>query len=563
VTPRVGDENHGGGDDDTNFQLMSPGGVTLMNQTYVTGASDADWTTLQSVTLPAAPVMGVDCGEYSVITSTTDNDDNAWRLRMRGETAATVPFQPELGADGVAGTGDESWVGLQFISYQHLSGCPNGQTFFWFSDDGNTDMYMINFDMDNAGAVTYTTPGGVVITGTRSGATVWNNGAVPRPTFAGMTGAGLDFNPPGDIMGDAIANPEPGLWSATICIPTDNQYSFEVPGKTVFLSAPQLPQLQIAKDDGVTLVNSPGSATYTITITNTGQGGALPIAGAELVDTLPAGMTFGSCAVNAPLVGTCSHVGGGVVEFQLQAQPGIGAFLPGVAAAPNNTGSVTVTATVDVGLANGTALTNRATIDNGDIFGNDYAPIEATDIDTVTDIPISPPTSSPVATSGISFIDPFITKSVSPPFTQPGEPVTWTIIVSNRGNAAFNNVVVDDSMPPEVEILSANASSGAVVVNGQSIQFTQASLNAGASVTITVQARVRDTVAQPFIITNVACISSVAPNTPCADASVISAIRLPSTGESSLSVWRLPAVVTLICLILLSMRWMWKAGTGR
>jgi LPXTG-site transpeptidase (sortase) family protein len=384
VTPRVLDEIRGAADT-TNYQLISPAGSTLADVTYSPGTSDADWTTLATVG-PLAGVPGVDCGEYTLRASTSTDDDNAWRLRLLGGPdpdgggPLIETFDPNLGPDLVRGTGEESFIGILFTSYQHgVVGC---QDFFWYADAGETDMFMLNFDMDGSLSVTYTTPGGAAITGTVSGGTVWNDEPpqqATRPAFAAMS----TFDALTDFAGDAIASPPAGLWSAELCVGTGNQYSFEVPSHLVFLAEPDLPAISLSKSDGLTTVTSPGMTTYTLTITNTGTGAAMPVAGPEIVDTLPAGMTFASCSVNSPLVGTCVDAGGGVVAIDLERQSAsVPAFLPGTAAAPANSGTVTLTANVAAGLPDGTTLTNTASASWTDVYGNDPPSVSASDGNT-------------------------------------------------------------------------------------------------------------------------------------------------------------------------------------
>ena len=587
VSARVRDEPRDAGNnsstlvtdfDNTTFEVLSPNNTSLITQVYTPNTSDGDWTLLYTLTLPPAPTHGIDCGLYTVRSNTADNDDNSWRFRLDGDT-----FQPELGPDNIGGTGDEAAISLKNISYQHLQGvCPgNAQDFFWFSGDGNSNMYMVNFDLDNNATVTYHSPSGDVITGTVSGQTVWNNSApqqVNRPTFANMD----LFDPiSADFVGDAIVNPESGLWRASICLSDDNQYSFEVPGQSLFLEAPEIPNVVINKDDGVTVVNSPDTTTYTLTITNTSNGAALSIPGPEVVDTLPAGMSFISCTVNAPLVGSCSNVGN-TVNVELLPQVGIHAYLP-ASGLPNDSGTITIVAGIDAGLADGTTLLNTASVDWTGIFDNDYEPNVDTDIDTVVfvaipptatppptsvpptitpdDPPITgepndpdnpfPPTTTTTTTSIVSLVDPYITKSVNPPFSLPGVSATWTITIFNPTDTPINNLIMQDSLPPQVEIVSTSATTGAVSFSGQTVNFIQAIFDANSSVTITVVTRVRPNVAPPPLISNRACFNTREhPEWECDTASIFSITGLPSTGQSPWSPYR-PFIIALLGLSVL------------
>lgn len=554
--------------DPATFRLLQPNGVQVATQTFATGSADGLWVTLHTLTLPAAPTAGVNCGDYTLISRVGDgsaavglnNDDNGWRFRLSGGAAVPAEtFDPVVGFDGIAGTGDEAWVALQSLAYQHFGagGCgvnapQQSQTFYWFSNFGNTNMRMLNFDMDNQGFVEYYTPAGTLINGTVSTFFNWNSTPLqtPRPAFGNMA----TFDPGvGDTIGDAIANPETGLWSARVCLLFNNEYVFEVPGAVLFLNPPPLPNVGIQKVDAFNpIITSPGTTTYTISITNSGAGAAMPIPGPEVVDNLPAGMTFVSCTVNPPLVGTCSN-SGNTVNFNLTGQAGIAAYLPGTPAAPNNTGTMTVTANVNAGLADGSLLTNTATVNYTDVFGNTHPPSSASDTNEVDALPVVPtPTSIPGSTTGtggvspaIALVDPFITKSVNPPFALPGEAVTWTIIVSNPGTIAINNVVMTDNMPPEVEILSVSATAGSASFSGQTVTTNIGTLAPGQSVTTTVNAQVRANAALPFILTNNACMTYAGSTaTHCAQATVLSVAQLPATGETP--PWRDLLLVSLL-----------------
>ncbi len=462
------DEVRGTGDTAT-FTLLDPAGGQIVSQTFPSSATENDaWVTLASYT--AGSVAGVSCGEFHLRILTSNDDDNAWRFRLTGNG-----FDPSLGPDGVLGTGDESAVGLMAISYQHSSfGCDD---FFWFVDDGEPSLYMILFDLDNAATVTYTTPGGVNITGTVSGQTVWNDAAPQqqaRPTFADMS----TFSVPGDLAGDATLNPEPGLWQATICLDINNQYSFEVPDHLVYVDRPDLPIVSIGKTDGVTIVQQGDTLTYTITLTNSGSGPALPIAGPELVDTLPVGLTFQSCTINAPLAGTCTYdAPTRQVRADLVGQPGppaFPAFLPGAPASPRNTGTVTVVATVDADAGPG-EITNTATIDFTDEFGDDYTPIPASDTDQIV--------------AGEELIDLELTKVAAPVTADTGDTITFTVTVSNGGAIEATGVQVTDT-----DLVGASFTIVGAVVTSQGAFdtatgiWTVGTLAPGASATLTAQA---------------------------------------------------------------------------
>lgn len=516
--------------DNTSYDLRGPGGASLTGGfvTFTPGTSAGAWTTLYTL----GPTTAADCGEYALHARTADNDENGWQFRLRGINASAVPFEGDEGPDGIIGTGDEAFVVLSAVSYQHRDVTP--QLFYWFSNDGDSNMFMLNFDLDGNISTRYIAPDGTITQGTVSNNALWNNAAPQqaRPTYGQM------INCSGGPPCDAFDNPMPGLWSAEIAVNILNQYSFEVPGRQLFLEPPQLPQVIITKTDNVTTVPSPGVSSYTIEIENIGVGAAMPIPGPEVVDTLPPGMTFVSCSVNAPLVGTCAPVGN-TIEFNLDPQVGARAYLLGSGAGAGRRGTLTVNVNIDPGLPDATQLENVATVDYTDIFGNNHPPSRASDLDVVSRTPNPNPGGPPVGTgnnnngggAGFILVDPFITKSVQPPFALPGEAATWTITVTNPSGSPVNNLSITDTMPPEVEILSVSASAGSASFNGQVVSFTLATLNPGQSVSVTVNTRVRPGVAVPFTATNQACMSASNAASSCASATIASVSALPQTGE--------------------------------
>ena len=140
------------------------------------------------------------------------------------------------------------------------------------------------------------------------------------------------------------------------------------------------------------------------------------------------------------------------------------------------------------------------------------------------------PPQPPVTTSNTS-ANPTLTKSVNPPFAQPGETVTWTVVVGNPTGQVLTNLTVTDTMPAELSIVSANGDLGTATVNGQAITYSIPSLNPNQSSTLTVTAQVRATASVPFELTNLACVNG----SICDSATVLSITQLPATGQSPYS----------------------------
>ena len=84
-----------------------------------------------------------------------------------------------------------------------------------------------------------------------------------------------------------------------------------------------------------------------------------------------------------------------------------------------------------------------------------------------------------------------VTKEVNVQRAQPGDTVTYTIRVTNVGDTAIANVVVEDVLPQGLEAGNVVASAGIVTTNGQTVSLSLPSLAAGETVVITLQTRIR------------------------------------------------------------------------
>jgi uncharacterized repeat protein (TIGR01451 family) len=105
-----------------------------------------------------------------------------------------------------------------------------------------------------------------------------------------------------------------------------------------------------------------------------------------------------------------------------------------------------------------------------------------------------------------------ITKTASPTDVLPGDTVTFVIEACNVGDATCEDVVVSDALPPELEVISASASQGRAVIEGNGVRAEFGDLPPGACATLTIDARVRDDVPLCTQFTNVATIGDLVSN---------------------------------------------------
>ena len=168
--------------------------------------------------------------------------------------------------------------------------------------------------------------------------------------------------------------------------------------------------LSITKVDDVDPVAAGDNVTYTITVNNAGPNQASFV---RVTDTLPAGVTLVStsgCAEDPVAIPLCT----------------LGDIPAGGSA------SYTVTVTVDPAVAAGTTLTNQvsAITSTNELNPADNSTSETTQV---------------VATSDLSVTK---TDSVDPIFA--GQPLAYTITVTNNGPSDAQNVVATDTLPAGV-----------------------------------------------------------------------------------------------------------------
>lgn len=188
------------------------------------------------------------------------------------------------------------------------------------------------------------------------------------------------------------------------------------------------------------------TVTYTVTATNNGVNTST---GVQVTDVVPAGLTFTSASTTQ---GTYAS-GTGIWD--------VGTLANGAS------GTLTITATVNAGTV-GDTIVNTATKTGGSGF----------DVDATNN--------SATATLTVRGADLEVTKAVDNATPNPGDTITYTIVVTNNGPTDTTGVAITDALPAGLSLVSASTTNGPYVGSA----WTVGALTAGASATLTIIATV-------------------------------------------------------------------------
>jgi uncharacterized repeat protein (TIGR01451 family) len=191
------------------------------------------------------------------------------------------------------------------------------------------------------------------------------------------------------------------------------------------------PDLSVTKTDGGASVAPGGTASYTLTYSNTGNRGAT---GVVLTETVPANSTFNagastagwSCSPNNNAGSTCTLAIGSVAA----------------SAGSSATFAVTVSNPLPAGV---TQIANTATISDDGTNGTDPTPGNNSGGDT------TPVTGAP---------DLSVTKSDGGASVAPGSTVSYTLTYSNTGNRGAAGVVLTETVPANTTFNSGASTAG-------------------------------------------------------------------------------------------------------
>jgi len=130
----------------------------------------------------------------------------------------------------------------------------------------------------------------------------------------------------------------------------------------------------------------------------------------------------------------------------------------------------------------------------------------ATSTRVQVETPTRPPTSTPKPKDDAP--DLVIVKRCEPSEVLPGDEVTFTLEVTNRGQESAVGVVVTDEISEYLEILEVTTTQGTVTIEGQTVTVDIGVVGPDFVVEIVIRTRVRDDTPAPVEMENVAVISS-------------------------------------------------------
>jgi len=244
--------------------------------------------------------------------------------------------------------------------------------------------------------------------------------------------------------------------------------------------------LSVLKSCSPATVNTGDTVTCTVAVTNDGPDEAAKVV---VTDVLDSGLTFtaGSgdgfaCQPTVAQTAECTFVDPADVLLNLEER------------------LITITAQVDANVPPDTVLTNTVFVKSESVDANDQNDMSSASVTTAA----APP---PAASSDLG-VDKKCTPA-QPATVMPGQTVKCTLVVTNTGPNAANNVVVTDELGPGLTFQSATSGGFTCTATGTpDVTCKRAVLSVGDTQTITVTATVDANVAGDAVLTDTATVSS-------------------------------------------------------
>jgi uncharacterized repeat protein (TIGR01451 family) len=239
--------------------------------------------------------------------------------------------------------------------------------------------------------------------------------------------------------------------------------------------------LELTKEVDSSVVDNGDTVTWTISLVNNPDTANTPATGVTVSDLLPAGVSL----VNATTANGTFANGTWTLTAPLN---------------PGDSATLTITSTVDQGVAGGTTITNVAQVASANEVDVDSTPDNDTGTQTEDDEDSASITLN-------SVIDLELDKSSNVSSAQTGDTLIWTITLVNNplnANVPATGVTVTDILPGQVTLVRADSTNGSFANN----TWTLASpLDPGATATLTLEVTINEEASGTSII-NVAQVAS-------------------------------------------------------
>lgn len=176
--------------------------------------------------------------------------------------------------------------------------------------------------------------------------------------------------------------------------------------------------------------------------------------------------------------------------------------------------------------------------------------------------PTNPPPPPPTDVPPPPLNDPLIAKNADVQTAQVGDPVQFTITVFNPNSVPLTNVVVVDTLPPQLDFVSGSVTQGSFTFDAGSntVTFNVNDLGAGQSAALTMQTVVNDKAQPGDVLHNLAVVSVNGQQKGQAEASVqIIPPIIPVTGSGP--GWReqmLILVLAVLAALAPYVVWLWR-----